>query len=318
MVVGCSCKKDNVLTIIRVRTLTRKLNDWGLRRHLPPPSVEVRARVQKLASITQNDRQLKAMLEQEGAEISIQQVAKTRRVYGIRRRTLEANAQAWQQECVDIVRELITSGRCLLYGARMMREHLRLEGHIFCRDQVLAAQKIVDPVGVDFRALTKERRRAQFVTRGPNHIWSVDGHDKLASYGIQIYGGMDVFSRLILWMYVGVSNRTAVSVNKQYLETVASRGVVPHQIRSDKGKETLQMACSQVLLRRAVLPPGGATFDFRSAYLYGTSKKNQRIEAWWRQMSERVTADWVERFKTLEELSKCIFSTMACFCSQWF
>ena len=36
----------------------------------------------------------------------------------------------------------------------------------------------------------------------------IDGHDKLARFGIEIYGCVDAYSRKIIWFFVGSSNRT--------------------------------------------------------------------------------------------------------------
>jgi hypothetical protein len=40
---------------------------------------------------------------------------------------------------------------------------------------------------------------------------------KLAPYGIEIYAAIDAYSRYVVWIYVGVSGMTAVSVVRQYL-----------------------------------------------------------------------------------------------------
>ncbi|KAI5781711.1 hypothetical protein DFH27DRAFT_488298, partial [Peziza echinospora] len=55
---------------------------------------------------------------------------------------------------------------------------------------------------------------------------SVNGHDELAILGFQIYSGINVFSRFILWGYVGISNHTSVSVNKQFLYANCQYGFV--------------------------------------------------------------------------------------------
>ena len=54
----------------------------------------------------------------------------------------------------------------------------------------------VDPSGVANRRLnlTMKPRGAYFVP-GPNFVWSIDGHNKLSMYGIEIYAGIDAFSR---------------------------------------------------------------------------------------------------------------------------
>jgi hypothetical protein len=47
---------------------------------------------------------------------------------------------------------------------------------------------------------------------GPDWIWLINGHDKLLLFGIEIYACINTYSRNIIWVYVGISNRTAYSV----------------------------------------------------------------------------------------------------------
>ena len=95
----------------------------------------------------------------------------------------------------------------------------------------------VDPAGVAIRSqmIGKKRARHEFHIQGPNRVLSIDGHDKLARFGFEIYGAIDAYSRYIVWCYVGISNRTAVSVNKQYLRLLRTTLHMPKLIRSDKG-----------------------------------------------------------------------------------
>ena len=64
---------------------------------------------------------------------------------------------------------------------------------------------------------------------------SIDGHDKLSRFGFEIYEAIDAYSRYVMWCYVGISNRTAVSVNKQYLRLLQTTLHMPKLICSDKG-----------------------------------------------------------------------------------
>ena len=68
-----------------------------------------------------------------------------------------------------------------------------------------------------------------YVVPGPDWLWRLDGHDKLARFGIEIYGCVDAYSRKIIWFYVGSSNRTQVSVLRQYLYTVKARPWYPQR-----------------------------------------------------------------------------------------
>ncbi len=54
----------------------------------------------------------------------------------------------------------------------------------------------------------KSLRRPEAIYHGNDYCWSIDGHDKLKAYGIEIYGAVDAYSRRILWFYVGITNGT--------------------------------------------------------------------------------------------------------------
>jgi len=96
---------------------------------------------------------------------------------------------------------------------------------------------------------------------------------KLELFGIEIYVGVDAYSRYITWIYVGVSAHTAVSVLRRYLDTVESSGFLPLMIRSDRGSETPMMAKYHLFLWKTLYPE----VMIREIYRYGTSVKNQRI-----------------------------------------
>ena len=95
-------------------------------------------------------------------------------------------------------------------------------------------------------------------------------------------------SRYIPWIYVGISTRTGISCLRQYLEVVAKTGVLPHSIRSDHGTETMMMASAHWRLHQELL----LSIHFNEIWWYGTSTLNQRIKAWWRQMSRSQNLSW--------------------------
>ena len=155
----------------------------------------------------------------------------------------------------------------------------------------------MDPEGVEARICGKMRKRGQFIVKGPNRVWSIDGHDKLSRFGFHIYASIDAYSRYIVWCYIGHSNRTAVSVNKQYLTTVSATNNIPKLIRSDKGGETVLLCNSHLVLRRVQNPE----LPLTKAYSYGTSTKNQRIESWWNLLANAQTNTWRNLFIELEK-----------------
>ena len=135
--------------------------------------------------------------------------------------------------------------------------------------------------------------------KGPNQVWSVDGYMKLESFGIEIYGGIDAYSRYITWFYVGTSARTEVSVYRQYVDIVGDTTIMPAIIRSDRGSETplmtqahFELRCREYQLRTNHLSVEERQNIFKKCYYYGTSTSNQRIEAWWGQLSKGQIYRW--------------------------
>jgi len=82
----------------------------------------------------------------------------------------------------------------------------------------------------------KQRERKEYTVKGPNRELSIDSHDKLCRFGFEIYGAVYAYSLYIIWCYVGISNQTAVTVNKQYLRLLRTTLHMPRLIRSDKGQ----------------------------------------------------------------------------------
>src|SRR5207248_7760718 len=116
---------------------------------------------------------------------------------------------------------------------------VRQFGHRARQYDVANAQRLFDPQGVASRVPGMRKKRLEnYITAGPDYLWCLDGHDKLAQYGIEIYDAIDAYSRKIIWSYVGNSNRTRLSILKQYLQAVKARGLCPSFIRTDKGTET--------------------------------------------------------------------------------
>jgi hypothetical protein len=143
-------------------------------------------------------------------------------------------------------------------------------------------------MGRQRRTNDMQRHREEFIVPGPDYIWSLDGHDKLSDWGIEIYAAIDAYSRFIVWIYVGISNRTEQSVLLQYNQTVSQVGYHPRIIRTDHGKETLLMAELHFMLARTSEPG----VKLHNCYYYGTSRKNQRIEAWWSQLEKSCLWRW--------------------------
>ena len=79
-----------------------------------------------------------------------------------------------------------------------------------------------------------------------------------------------------MWIYVGVSARTIVSVYRQFAVAMKKLGIAPEVIRTDKGIETIIAADAQYLYTRKTR---GETCTFRDCFIYNTSTANERVEA---------------------------------------
>jgi hypothetical protein len=122
------------------------------------------------------------------------------------------------------------------------------------------------------------------MVKGPNRVWSINGHDKLLAYGFEIYSIINTYSRKILGMFIGLLNRTQIAVLKYYLATVKKHRVLK-VIRVDKGVEIVLVAASQFAFRCAYKPD----IRLEKTFAYSTSTKNQRIKRWWRTLVDGQT-----------------------------
>ena len=138
----------------------------------------------------------------------------------------------------------------------------------------------------------------------------MDAYCKLEHWGIQVYAAIDVYSRFIIWIYAGISARSAMSVFKQYLITIRDSHVMPRLIRTDRGGETVLAADAHYYVSSDVRRDE-APLRFGDCFRYGTSKQNQRIEAWWNQLRRARISRWRERFFELSENGEYIRGSTA-------
>lgn len=299
-------------------TLYRQLTAWNLKSSKVSnfeDSEELRARIKSLVRETrETDSEIASLLELEGFTIG------ERRVRRIR---LELNLPKWQprsaheslsESTVSALRVLLDSGRIEDWGREHVYTYMRSEHGIFGRDRMFQQLKGLDAEGIKRRSEKRRLKRYYNTVRtpGPNFAWSIDGHCKLEAFGIQIYAAIDVFSRKIQWFYCGLTGRTAASVLKQYLNTVASSGIMPQILKADRGAETTGIGDAHLELSRRVqrrlaasgelegeVPPQELAFE--DCFHYGTSKMNSRIEGWWAQMAKSTSRRILHYFQELRE-----------------
>ena len=72
---------------------------------------------------------------------------------------------------------------------RSVNDHRLVVG----KENVRELLNILDPEEVELRTRRRLKRR-QYITKGPNHLWHIDGYDKLKPFGFCIHGAINGFS----------------------------------------------------------------------------------------------------------------------------
>ena len=140
-------------------------------------------------------------------------------------------------------------------------------------------------------------RRRQYIARGPNCIWHIDGNDKLLPYGFAIHGAIDGYSRKILWLKVSKSSKNPGYVARYFVDYVRNLNGVPKRIRADRGVENSRVAGLQRYFR---MLHDDADSGMRS-FLFGKSTSNQRIEAWWSFLRRSLLNWWMNYSKDMRD-----------------
>ena len=119
----------------------------------------------------------------------------------------------------------------------------------------------------------------------------MDGNHKLIQpYRFVIHGGVDGFSRIIVFLKVATNNQ-ASTVLQCFREAVTKYNL-PSRVRTDLGLENIEVA-------RFMLESRGLN---RGGIITGTSVHNQRIERLWREVINIVCSRFVNIFSCLESL----------------
>ena len=169
-----------------------------------------------------------------------------------------------------------------------MSGHLRSLGLRVQRDRIRESIGRVDPENSRIRWAVVISRRAYSVA-GPNSLWHVDGHHSLVTWGFVIHGGIDGFSRLIVYLKCSTNNRSN-TVSDLFL-TATQNFEWPSRVRSDHGGENVGV-WNAMDERRGLN---------RGSSLVGTSTQNQRIERLWRDVFRVVTHMFYYTFQSMEE-----------------
>ena len=135
-----------------------------------------------------------------------------------------------------------------LIGYRKIWKIIQGKGVPVKRQTVMEILQELDPEGVQARKKKRLRRRIYSVP-GPDHLWHIDGYDKLKPYGFSIHGCIDGFSRRLIWLEVCPSNKNPNVIAKFFIDAVKQLKGIPMRIRCDDGSENCVIEPIQIALR---------------------------------------------------------------------
>ena len=119
-------------------------------------------------------------------------------------------------------------------GIRMVQSHLLTHGYRVQQARVRNSLERVDPHGLAVRWSTYGSiHRRVYRVAYPNAVWHADGNLALIRWGFVIHGGVDGYSRLVVYLQCSTNN-CAETVLRQFLRAGHQYGF-PSRVRSDFG-----------------------------------------------------------------------------------
>ncbi|KAI2625547.1 hypothetical protein GGS21DRAFT_493591 [Xylaria nigripes] len=301
------------------RTLRRYLEKQGITKHKRLSDVMTPTLVAAIQfeffKLNNSDSAMLQKLHAAGHSITARQLRSVRQHLGLKRRiSTSAEKENQLMECrAWFAMQFEKSNRLADYGRGYLYDYAKDDGQQFSRDTIFEIYKEFRPE-IKLRHYWQEKRRkGEFIVYGPNQVWSIDGHDKLKRWGIHIYGGIDGYSRFMIWCHVGYFGSTALTTMKQYLRVVHDLGYVPRVIRADRGKEVPLLAAAHwALVRQSHMNEDGSPILFGDCFHYGRSMDNTRIEHWWSQLLKTCLMRWIVLFERMEHRRLWIHGDEVC------
>ncbi|XP_041843875.1 uncharacterized protein LOC121641664 [Melanotaenia boesemani] len=210
-----------------------------------------------------------------------------RRLRRFQRNRASRYAELTDSALDDVVLEVVAGNEQL--GPEAVRASLRVHGLLVQRSRVRASMLRTNPGAAALRAVLRRPERRAYQVAGPNSLWHIDGNHKLIRWRIVIHGGVDGYSRLVVFLHASNNNRSS-TVLTSFINAVANYGV-PSRVRTDRGGENNDVWLMMNIFRG---------FD-RGSALRGRSTHNQRIERLWGDLWRGVTNVYYDLFRHLEE-----------------
>ncbi|XP_062327720.1 uncharacterized protein LOC134028268 [Osmerus eperlanus] len=156
----------------------------------------------------------------------------------------------------DKVKDLVAGNDRL--GPESVRAQLRAEGIRVQRRRVRDSMLRVKPRAAALRAMSQRLHRRSYRVAGPNSLWHLDGNHKLIRWRIVIHGGIDGYSRLVVFLRASSNNRSSTAQDGEAQDGVAGTPVVHwiERVTIPPNRFTLGNALMQVLAAQ-INPLGG-------------------------------------------------------------
>lgn len=176
-------------------------------------------------------------------------------------------------------------------GLKTVQGYLTSRGIRVQRQRLRNSLQRCDPHRQELRRLTCIRRR-RYRVPSPLALWHIDGNHKLIRWRIVVHGGVDGFTRAIV--YLGASNNNRAETVLDYFKEAVTEWGLPSRVRADMGGEN-------VLVKEFMLqhPSRGS---HRGSFISGRSVHNCRIERLWRDVYEGVLSSFYALFYHMEDV----------------
>ena len=166
----------------------------------------------------------------------------------------------------------------------------------YSKETIRIALNVLDQKGVSRRKSHRLKRR-KYRNKGSNHVWHMDGNDKLRPFGFYVHGCIDGFSRKIIWLHVANTNKDPAVIAYYFLKEVKVISGTATKIRADLGSENSYVYGIQTFFRRN----DNDKFSVNRSFQYGKSTSNQRVESWWSICKRDTIQKYLDYFNNLRD-----------------
>ncbi|CAL8239656.1 unnamed protein product [Gadus morhua 'NCC'] len=142
----------------------------------------------------------------------------------------------------DLVTELVSGND--LVGPEYVRAALRARGLRVQRRTVRESMLRTNPGAAAVRSSLQRPERRTYQVQGPNSSWHIDGIHKLIRWRMVIHGGIDGYSRLVVFLRDSSNNRSS-TVLESFVNAVDRYGVPSRGVSSSR--EEVHLPCSTFL-----------------------------------------------------------------------